>query len=50
MMKKMLSRDNELPTSTYKAKKVVCPLGLEMQKIHACLMMISCIVVRSARI
>jgi spore coat polysaccharide biosynthesis predicted glycosyltransferase SpsG len=34
MMKKMLPRDNELPASTYKAKKVVCPLGLEVQKIH----------------
>jgi hypothetical protein len=36
MMKKMLPRDNELPTSTYETKKVVCPLGLEVQKIHAC--------------
>jgi hypothetical protein len=36
MMKKMLPRDNELPASMYEAKKVVCPLGLEVQKIHAC--------------
>jgi hypothetical protein len=36
MMKKMLPRDNELPTSTYEVKKVVCPLGLEVHKIHAC--------------
>src|SRR3989337_898797 len=36
MLKKMLPKDNELPDSTYKAKKVVCPLGLEVQKIHAC--------------
>jgi hypothetical protein len=36
MMKKMLSRDNELSASMYEAKKVVCPLGLEVQKIHAC--------------
>jgi hypothetical protein len=35
-MKKMLPMDNELPASTYEAKKVVCPLGLEVQKIHAC--------------
>jgi hypothetical protein len=35
MMKKMLSRDNELSARTYEAKKVVCPLGLEVQKIHA---------------
>ena len=25
-----------MPETTYKAKKVVCPLGLEAQKIHAC--------------
>jgi hypothetical protein len=36
MMRNMLSKDNELPTSTYEAKKIVCPLGLEVQKIHAC--------------
>jgi hypothetical protein len=35
MMKKMLPRDNELSASIYEAKKVVCPLGLEVQKIHA---------------
>jgi CO dehydrogenase/acetyl-CoA synthase delta subunit len=32
---KQLSRVNELPAS--KAKKVVCPLGLDMYKIHACI-------------
>ena len=36
MIKNMLPKDNELPESTYEAKKVVCPLGLELQKIHAC--------------
>ena len=36
MLKKMLPKNNELPESTYEAKKVVCPLGLEVQKIHAC--------------
>jgi hypothetical protein len=36
MMKNILSKDNELPTSMYEAKKVVYPLGLEVQKIHAC--------------
>jgi hypothetical protein len=36
MMKKMLPRDNKLPASTYEEKKVICPLGLEVQKIHAC--------------
>jgi spore coat polysaccharide biosynthesis predicted glycosyltransferase SpsG len=36
IVKKMLSKDNELPASTYEAKKIVRPLGLEVQKIHAC--------------
>jgi hypothetical protein len=36
MMKTMLPKNKELPASTYEAKKVVCPLGLEVQKIHAC--------------
>jgi hypothetical protein len=35
MMKKLFSRNNELPASMYEAKKLVCPLGLDMQKIHA---------------
>ena len=35
MLKKMLPKDNELPASMCEAKKVVCPLGLEVQKIHA---------------
>ena len=36
IIKKLLPRENELPASTYEAKKLVCPLGLEVQKIHAC--------------
>ena len=32
----MLLKDNELPSTTYEAKQLVCPLGLEVQKIHAC--------------
>jgi hypothetical protein len=32
----MLPRMNELSSSTYEAKKLVCPLGLDVQKIHAC--------------
>jgi hypothetical protein len=32
----VLPKGNSLPTSTYNAKKVVCPLGLEVQKFHAC--------------
>jgi hypothetical protein len=30
IMKKMLPKDNELPASMYEAKKIVCPLGLEV--------------------
>jgi hypothetical protein len=33
---KKLPKDNELPDSTYGAKKVLFPLGLEVQKIDAC--------------
>ena len=36
ILKKKLPKDNELPNSTYATKKVVCPLGLEVRKIHAC--------------
>jgi len=36
IMKKMLPRANKLPTTTYEAKQVVFPLGLKIQKIHAC--------------
>jgi hypothetical protein len=44
-MKKKLSKDNELPDSTCEAKKVICPLGLEVQKINACIN--DCILYRS---
>jgi hypothetical protein len=37
IMKKKLPKDNELPDSTYEAKKVLWPLGLEVQKIHTCI-------------
>jgi hypothetical protein len=36
IQRKTLSEDNELSATTYEAKQVVCPLGLEIQKIHAC--------------
>jgi len=36
LLKKMLPKDNEMPSTTYEAKQLVCPLGLEVQKIHAC--------------
>ncbi|KAK1682677.1 hypothetical protein QYE76_043525 [Lolium multiflorum] len=31
MLKNMFPKNNELPASTYEAKKVVCPLGLEIR-------------------
>jgi len=36
LFKDILPKDNVLPKSTNEAKKVVCPLELEVQKIHAC--------------
>jgi len=32
----MLPEENTLPKSYYQAKKVLCPMGVEYQKIHAC--------------
>ncbi|KAD6796350.1 hypothetical protein E3N88_07246 [Mikania micrantha] len=32
----MLPDGNELPISTYQAKKLMCPMGLEVERIHAC--------------
>ncbi|KAK1609987.1 hypothetical protein QYE76_033660 [Lolium multiflorum] len=37
ILKKLFPRNNELPVSTYEAKKLVCPLGLDVRKIHACI-------------
>jgi hypothetical protein len=31
------SKNNELSNSTYKVKKRVCPLSMEVDKIHICL-------------
>ena len=36
LLKEILPEDNLLPRSTNEAKKIVCPLELEVQKIHAC--------------
>jgi hypothetical protein len=36
IVKDKLPENNELPSTTYEAKQTVCPLGLEVQKIHAC--------------
>jgi hypothetical protein len=32
----MFPKDNELPATMYEAKQVVCPMGLKIEKIHAC--------------
>jgi hypothetical protein len=36
LLAKLLSKSNTLPTSTYRAKKLICPLSLGVDKIHAC--------------
>ena len=35
IVKDKLPAGNELPESAYEAKKIICPLGLDVQKIHA---------------
>lgn len=36
LLGKMFPDGKELPTSTYYAKKLMCPLGLDYERIHAC--------------
>ena len=36
IVKDKFPENNELPSTTYEAKQTVCPLGLEVQKFHAC--------------
>ncbi|WVZ83260.1 hypothetical protein U9M48_030426 [Paspalum notatum var. saurae] len=36
LIKEFLPEGNKLPETTYEAKEVTCPIGLEVQKIHAC--------------
>ncbi|XP_019189401.1 PREDICTED: uncharacterized protein LOC109183793 [Ipomoea nil] len=36
LLKDMLPGDNELPNSTYEAKKMLYPLSMDIEKIHAC--------------
>lgn len=36
VLSEMFPDDNELPKSTYYARKLMCPFGLEYKKIHAC--------------
>ena len=35
-MRDLLQEGNELPKNTYHAKQIICPLGLDVEKIHAC--------------
>jgi hypothetical protein len=32
----MLHEGNQIAESVYEAKKIICPLGIEVEKIHAC--------------
>jgi len=32
----MLPEGNNLPNRNYEAKKILCPMGMEYRKIHAC--------------
>jgi hypothetical protein len=32
----MLPQGNAVPKTVYEAKQIMCPLGLEVEKIHAC--------------
>jgi hypothetical protein len=36
LLAKLLTKLNTLPRSTYRAKKLICPLSLGVEKIHAC--------------
>ena len=36
LLKKLLPQDNLLSKNQYEAKKILCPVGMEYQKIHAC--------------
>jgi Zn ribbon nucleic-acid-binding protein len=32
----MLPEGNQIAETVYEAKKIICPLGIEVEKIHAC--------------
>jgi hypothetical protein len=36
LLAKLLPKPNTLPTSTYRAMKLICPLSLGLDKIHTC--------------
>jgi hypothetical protein len=36
VLRDMLPEGNQIAESVYEAKKIICPLGIEVEKIHAC--------------
>jgi hypothetical protein len=36
LLKDMLPQGNAVPETVYEAKQIICPLGLEVEKIHVC--------------
>jgi hypothetical protein len=36
LLKDMLPQANAVPETVYEAKQIICPLDLEVEKIHAC--------------
>jgi hypothetical protein len=36
MLRDMLPKGNQIAESVYEAKKTICPMGIEVEKIHAC--------------
>jgi hypothetical protein len=36
LLKNMLPQGNAVPETVYEAKHIICPLGLEVEKIYAC--------------
>jgi hypothetical protein len=44
VLRDMVREGNQIVESIYEAKKIICPLGIEIEKIHAC--MNSCVLFR----
>jgi hypothetical protein len=36
LLKDILPQGNIVPKTIYEVKQIICPLGLEVEKIHAC--------------
>jgi hypothetical protein len=47
LLKDMLPQGNAVPENVYEAKQIICPLGLEVEKIHTCKN--DCILYRGAK-